>query len=302
MLPGWSARSDDRIPRARVRGFGGHAMRGCGLPHRSRSDPARRVGLARSVAQTSPVLSLCRPGRADVSRAEQSMPSCWSIFPGSTGTSPNEPSVMGFRSTTTVRRSFGPGAAGESRRCAAMSITCWQCCRSNSITSRRQGIPTHLCGAPVLRRGRRSRLDWTLDLIGRFGVARQSGQQLVAVLPGSRDHEVHRNWPLMLESIRRLHRRHPEHVFLVASYRDRQCLWCRDQLRRVDAALPIEFYVDRTSEVIEAARLCDDGQRQCQPGVDGPPDAGGCRLSRRPTPCIRLRKRWCGWTVSRLPI
>lgn len=85
----------------------------------------------------------------------------------------------------------------------------------------------------------------------------------VAVLPGSRDHEVHRNFPIMLEAIRRLRAdaeigpaasRAPSHVrFAVAAYRDRHCLWCRNQLTEADADLPIDFYVDRTSEVIQSA-------------------------------------------------
>lgn len=87
--------------------------------------------------------------------------------------------------------------------------------------------------------------------------------QTIAVLPGSRDHEVHRNFPIMLEAIRRLRddaeigpaaARSPSHVrFAVAAYRDRHCLWCRNQLTEADADLPIDFYVDRTSEVIQAA-------------------------------------------------
>ncbi|MCM2373446.1 lipid-A-disaccharide synthase [Aporhodopirellula aestuarii] len=95
----------------------------------------------------------------------------------------------------------------------------------------------------------------------------------VAVLPGSRDHEVQRNFPIMLETIRRLQAQEagspkgtgkPEGTgkrdavqtdvrYAVAAYRDRHCLWCRDQLTEADRALPIDFFVDRTSEVIEAA-------------------------------------------------
>ncbi len=78
-------------------------------------------------------------------------------------------------------------------------------------------------------------------------------QQLVAVLPGSREHEVHRNWPMMLASIRQLTKRHPGVRFLVAAYRDSQCVWCRNQLDELDRDLPIDFFVGRTSEVIEAS-------------------------------------------------
>ncbi len=87
--------------------------------------------------------------------------------------------------------------------------------------------------------------------------------QTIAVLPGSRDHEVHGNFPIMLEAIRRLHAdveigpsatRSPTQIrFAVAAYRDRHCLWCRNQLTEADQDLPIDFFVDRTSEVIESA-------------------------------------------------
>ncbi len=115
-----------------------------------------------------------------------------------------------------------------------------------------RGIPTTYVGHPFFDAVDAAPLD--NRLLERFRSQSRGGQQLVAVLPGSRDHEVQRNWPLMLESIRRLHLRHPDSRFLVASYRDRQCLWCRDQMLQDDASLPIEFYVDRTSEIIEAAR------------------------------------------------
>lgn len=114
------------------------------------------------------------------------------------------------------------------------------------------GIPTTYVGHPFFDAVQSNELDQ--HLLARLHQTSQDGDQLVAVLPGSRTHEVRRNWPLMIESIRRLHVRHPQAKFLVASYRDRQCIWCRDQLTEKDSALPIEFFVDRTSEVIEASR------------------------------------------------
>jgi lipid-A-disaccharide synthase len=83
----------------------------------------------------------------------------------------------------------------------------------------------------------------------------------VAILPGSRDHEVQRNFPIMLETVRRLQADtqlaestdNTRIRYAVAAYRDRHCLWCRDQLTGADQDLPIDFFVDRTSEVIESA-------------------------------------------------
>ena len=114
------------------------------------------------------------------------------------------------------------------------------------------GIPTTFVGHPFFDAVACHRLDH--QLLDRFRDISLSGEHLVAVLPGSREHEVHSNWPLMLEAIRRLHRANTRTRFLVAAYRDRQCIWCRDQMTEEDQDLPIEFFVDRTSEVVEAAR------------------------------------------------
>lgn len=114
------------------------------------------------------------------------------------------------------------------------------------------GIETTYVGHPFFDAVQSTVLDD--HLLSRLQQSTVKGEQLVAVLPGSRHHEVQRNWPLMVESIRRLHGRHPKARFLVASYRDSQCIWCRDHLKTVGEELPIEFFVDRTSEVIEAAR------------------------------------------------
>ena len=97
--------------------------------------------------------------------------------------------------------------------------------------------------------------DQALDaaVISDLGRQAEAGQRLVAVLPGSRQHEVTRNWPVMLAAIRKLSTQHPNVRFLVAAFRDKQCLWCRDQLQPSDRHLPIDFFVGKTSEIIEAA-------------------------------------------------
>ncbi len=75
----------------------------------------------------------------------------------------------------------------------------------------------------------------------------------VAVLPGSRTREVKHIWPMQLAVIRELARRHPQTRFLVACLRDRHCLWCQQQVGDADSQLNIEFFVGRTSEIIEVA-------------------------------------------------
>jgi lipid-A-disaccharide synthase len=75
----------------------------------------------------------------------------------------------------------------------------------------------------------------------------------VAVLPGSRDREVHRLWPLQLEIIRRLHPQFPEARFLVATLKEEHATFCRHALRRDDQRLPLDFFVGKTSEILEVA-------------------------------------------------
>ena len=116
----------------------------------------------------------------------------------------------------------------------------------------KHGLSTTHVGHPFFDAVLESELD--ASTIQQLSQLTDEGQKLVAVLPGSRGHEVHRNWPLMLQSIRALARQFPEARFLVAAYRDRHGLWCRQQLTADDQELPIDFFVGRTSEVIEAAR------------------------------------------------
>ena len=92
----------------------------------------------------------------------------------------------------------------------------------------RHGIPTTFVGHPFFDAVDQQVLD--AQVMSRLNQLKGEGHPLVAVLPGSRTHEVHRNWPLMLDSIRQLSIRHPNARFLVAAYRDNHCLWCREQL------------------------------------------------------------------------
>ncbi|KAA5541047.1 lipid-A-disaccharide synthase [Roseiconus nitratireducens] len=80
-----------------------------------------------------------------------------------------------------------------------------------------------------------------------------TGGRTVAVLPGSRTHEVHRNWPIMLQAIRRLAERHPDVRFAVAAYREKHLQECRESLLNSGPDLPVDFYVGATSEIIESA-------------------------------------------------
>jgi lipid-A-disaccharide synthase len=73
----------------------------------------------------------------------------------------------------------------------------------------------------------------------------------VAVLPGSREHEVHRMWPMQLQILRQLAHEFPEVEFLVATLKDSHALWCRSQMTASDQSLPIHIFSGKTSEILE---------------------------------------------------
>jgi len=75
----------------------------------------------------------------------------------------------------------------------------------------------------------------------------------VAVLPGSRTQELARNWPVMVETLRRLHARHPGVRFLVACYRQSHRRHCLAHLLTHAPTLPVQLFVGKTPEIIEAA-------------------------------------------------
>ncbi|TWT72310.1 Glycosyl transferase [Crateriforma conspicua] len=114
------------------------------------------------------------------------------------------------------------------------------------------GIPTTLVGHPFFDAVAEKPLD-PMVMAGLRRIAKDD-RGAVAVLPGSRSHEVHRNFPIQLAAIRRLHQMHPDAHFMVAAYRNDQCLWCRDQLSDSDRDLPIHFFVGATSEIIQFSR------------------------------------------------
>ena len=115
-----------------------------------------------------------------------------------------------------------------------------------------RGIETTYVGHPFFDAVKEQPLD--AQFVDRWKQQSNAGSSLVAVLPGSRGHEVKGNWPLMLSAIRRLAKRHPDAKFLVAAYRDSQCVWCREQLTAEDQNLPISFFVGKTSEIIQVAK------------------------------------------------
>ncbi|WP_417395717.1 lipid-A-disaccharide synthase [Gimesia chilikensis] len=86
---------------------------------------------------------------------------------------------------------------------------------------------------------------------------KQSAPQIVGVLPGSRTNEVTRNFPVMLQTIRRLSQQFPDAIFPIACYREAHLELCQNFIREQQAEdLPLKLYLKKTPEIIEAADCC----------------------------------------------
>lgn len=111
-----------------------------------------------------------------------------------------------------------------------------------------RGMSAELVGHPFFDEVRERQLD--RDWLSTWGS--HDGQQ-VAVLPGSRGREVRSIWPMQIEVIRELAVRHRGTRFLVACLTDEHRRWCEQTLSSQDKQLDLHFFVNRTSEIIEAA-------------------------------------------------
>jgi lipid-A-disaccharide synthase len=111
-----------------------------------------------------------------------------------------------------------------------------------------RGVTAHYVGHPYFDELPAQQLDEEfLELQSRGGL-------VVALLPGSRNQEVTRNLPMLVESAARIHRARPDVRFLVANYKESQRQTTAAYLR--GRGLPVETHVERTPEIIRLARAC----------------------------------------------
>ena len=79
---------------------------------------------------------------------------------------------------------------------------------------------------------------------------------VVALLPGSRNHEIEKNWPVMLEVIRRVTGQVTNIRWVVGSYREVQRQRCQELQTLAGVNVPLEYLTNATSEVIQSADCC----------------------------------------------
>lgn len=87
-------------------------------------------------------------------------------------------------------------------------------------------------------------------------LSEKRNNRMVAILPGSRNGEVRRNFPSMLQIIDKVAAVHPEIRWVVGSYCDQQRDMCQELQAQSGIRTELEYLVGRTSEVIESADCC----------------------------------------------
>ena len=114
---------------------------------------------------------------------------------------------------------------------------------------RERGVAAHYVGHPYFDELADQRLDAEF-------IARQQNrpEKIVAILPGSRNQEVHYNLATLVRAAARVHAARPDVRFLIASYKEAQREETAAYVR--DKGLPIEVHVGRTPEIIHLAHSC----------------------------------------------
>ncbi|MDA0834520.1 MAG: lipid-A-disaccharide synthase [Planctomycetota bacterium] len=111
-----------------------------------------------------------------------------------------------------------------------------------------RGVPVTFVGHPFFDEVAGKELDQTF--LQKWASNRH---RVVGILPGSRTAEVTKNFPAMLEVIRRLHILHPDVTFLVANYRESHRTMCEAWIAESPQPLPVVCTTDKTSEIIQCA-------------------------------------------------
>lgn len=113
-----------------------------------------------------------------------------------------------------------------------------------------RGVDAEYVGHPFFDELPRQQLDpMFLD------AQRREGGTIIGILPGSRTMEVEKNFKSQLRAAKAIHLVHPETRFLVACYKESQQKLA-EQMRRKFPELPLQTFVHKTPEIIEASKMC----------------------------------------------
>ncbi|MGE5194768.1 MAG: lipid-A-disaccharide synthase [Deltaproteobacteria bacterium] len=119
---------------------------------------------------------------------------------------------------------------------------------------RKRSIAAEFVGHPFFDEVAARPLD--REFLNEHGRIEPEGVRTVAVLPGSRNHEITHNFPIQIRVMKKLSRLLPGVRFLVACYKEGQREQCRRMLAARSPELAVSLHVGKTSEIIELGEVC----------------------------------------------
>jgi lipid-A-disaccharide synthase len=119
---------------------------------------------------------------------------------------------------------------------------------------RQRSIAAEFVGHPFFDEVDRRQLD--REFMQTHAAEAEEGVRTVAVLPGSRNHEIAENFPIQIRVMKKLSQRLPGVRFLVASYKEGQRARCARMLAERAPELNVGLFVGRTAEIIELGEVC----------------------------------------------
>lgn len=84
----------------------------------------------------------------------------------------------------------------------------------------------------------------------------ENADHVVTLLPGSRNHEIEKNWPVMLEVVRRVATAVPGIRWVVGCYRQPHQDRCQELQQAAGLSEDLHYFVNHTPEVIESGDCC----------------------------------------------
>lgn len=238
-----------RHPHVRCTGYGGPRMEAAGLESDFRLTDMAVMGVAAVLPLLRKFFALKR--RAAELLAERRPDAVVLVdFPGFNGALAGEAKKLGIPVIYYMPPQFWAWGAWRLRRFRKKvdRVLCGLPFEADWYRDR--GVPTTLVGHPFFEDVAEHRLD------AEAVAGMTSAGRVVGLLPGSRRGEVEKNWPVMLDAVRRLHWRHPDVSFRVACYSETIRDRCGEVLATKGPDLPVTLELGKTPEVIAAADCC----------------------------------------------
>jgi len=242
-----------QIPDIRVSGFGGPLMEEAGCKTHYRLTDLAVMGFFRVIPLLWRFYGLVR--RAErILREEQPDAVVLVDFPGFNWWIAHKAKALGIRVFYYLPPQLWAWAPWRIKR-VRKNVDCVLCgLPFEQEWYQQRGVSAEYVGHPFFDEILEHCLDQTF-----LAEWKTNERQNVGILPGSRNHEVAQNWPLMVDCIRELGERFPNTRFLVACFSEQHRNRCQKMLLESDdrtRVLPIHFFVGKTPEVIEAADCC----------------------------------------------